>query len=899
MSDHYIVEASGARRPVTLTQPFAQGATGTIHRLAGESNVVAKLYKTPKGIGEYRQKIAAMLAAPVPLGPFQYYGRTYVQVAWPTATINWQNGEFRGYIMPEIDLTTTTDLENILQKSRRRQKNLPEFYGGRVLLAANTAALLAEFHLRGHHMVDMKPANIRFYPHQWYAAILDTDGFSINGARRFPAHHFSDEYIAPEARGEKPESLGLEQDLFALGVIIFRLMNNGIHPFQGIDVGNSSHPTTLQERIFAGRYAYGLTARRDLLPARASIHNYLERETRELFDRAFAASGARPTAAEWHDHIKKLIAKNILVRCAVNSKDHAHFSMGCGHCALERNRGNLRGGATYPTRQTPQSAGNILTTLPTARYPSGTQMPNFRPNFKHPSVAFAILFILVLPLLILGIVSGNPAKNTQSKPSLPSMTTVAITADRPASENANARPALDPEPTNTTNTTNLPAKSADLTGKLASVANNEITIQDGDKFRFFSVSRDTQIYADTVRRSSLADISSLIGGDVTVHSEVVSDAETALPLHALRVYATSPTKPGITGPVSPVQRTALETPATTFQKPPGPAAIASASAVTGTLVSFTGNEILVRDARKLWVLRADEYTELYTDGVRQSGAADNRRFLNSTVTVQSDVPSLEHAAVPIHATRIFLGVVNSTVPLPSTSGTESLASSANPEPSLALPNSSKPVAPTGAFHAVTGTLASVGDGRIAVNDQSRLRYFLVDKDTEIYTNGVRENELTKVRSIPPGNEVIVYVDGPSILISDTPAHAARVYVSRQGPAPGSSTKISAIPSPAPFPNSAAPPASAPALPQWATVSPPVPPEVRYLTPKTGQARIHVPLKGNKSTHVSNRTDEQHNEPTQSPSTTSEAPVPAPSSRTTAEPKQSYDPREELKRAWLR
>jgi hypothetical protein len=358
---------SSVRRPIRLSSPIAQGAAGTIHHVIGEPGIVAKLYKDPKDLVEYQEKIAAMLAAPPNLQAFAYGGRTYVQIAWPIARVSDGRGDFLGFVMPEVDFTESTELENILQRSARQRKQLPEFYGARVLLAANLAALTAELHALGHYMIDMKPMNMRFYSRASYMAILDTDGFSINGVRRLPARQFSDEYIAPEARGKKPEQLGLEQDRFALAVIIFRLLNNGIHPYQGVDAGN--HPTNLQERIFAGLYAYGLTAHRSVGPALPSIHQYFEGNTRALFDEAFQAKTSRPTAEEWRDHLNGLITNKILVKCRINPKDHAHFSMGCGLCALEQRMAGARAAASRiaSTRSAPiQSSGNVLNTLSTA-----------------------------------------------------------------------------------------------------------------------------------------------------------------------------------------------------------------------------------------------------------------------------------------------------------------------------------------------------------------------------------------------------------------------------------------------------------------------------------------------------------------------------------------------------
>ena len=318
-----------------------------------------------------------MLAAPPHLPILNVGVRSYVQIAWPTANIVDDRGEFRGFMMPEVDFQVSTELENILQRSARQRKRLPEFYGARVLLAANLAALMAEMHKLGHYMVDMKPMNMRFYPDTWYLAILDTDGFSINGTRRLPARQFSDEYIAPEAYGRKPEQLGLEHDLFALGVIIFRLLNNGIHPYQGIDMGSIQHPTTLQERIFAGLYSYGQIPHSGVGPAPSSIHDFLEGKTRDLFDRCFRIGGGRPTAEKWRDHLNGLITEKTLLKCAVNPIDHAHFSKGCGLCVLEQRLSTARAAVA---QQPIQSPGSVLGNLSTGA-PGGRSLPprfNFR-----------------------------------------------------------------------------------------------------------------------------------------------------------------------------------------------------------------------------------------------------------------------------------------------------------------------------------------------------------------------------------------------------------------------------------------------------------------------------------------------------------------------------------------
>lgn len=405
-ANYTIIGLSGVRQTVRLSAPIAAGAAGSIHRIEGIPGKVAKLYIHEKDRPLYKEKIAAMMERPPTLPPIAKNGRLYVQIAWPEAAVEDDRGHFCGFVMPEVDMQSAALLENVLQRKKRQLKGLPELYAYRVLLAANLAALMSELHGLGHHMVDMKPLNMSFYPSESSMAILDTDGFSIRGSRRFPAEQYSDEYIAPEANGKKPEELGLEQDLFALAVIIFRLLNNGIHPYQGIDAGG--HPSNLQDRVFAGLYAYGIRPHSDVRPAPPSLHEKLEEKTRELFDRAFQGIASRPTAAEWRNHLTGLINEKILVVCSVNPKEHAHFSKGCGLCEVERRISNAHRAAAGSQVQMSGSvlAGLLNSGTGAKSAPMPIRMTNpaaqTLPSSKPKPVALAMPWRSKWPLIALG-----------------------------------------------------------------------------------------------------------------------------------------------------------------------------------------------------------------------------------------------------------------------------------------------------------------------------------------------------------------------------------------------------------------------------------------------------------------------------------------------------------------
>jgi DNA-binding helix-hairpin-helix protein with protein kinase domain len=229
--DRYLHSPGSSPRQLVLAdRAFASGAQGEVYDVTSEPGIVVKLYKDTRTFAEYDRKIGAMLTMRPNLTPVSLNGKTYIQIAWPIGKVTDHRGQFRGFAMPKIELDQSTALENILQRTSRQRLKLPENYRARVLLAANLASVIAEIHAVGHYMIDMKPLNMRFYRLTSYMALIDTDGFSINGPARIPARHCSDDYTAPEAHGKIAAVLGLEQDLFALAVIIFQLLNNGIHP---------------------------------------------------------------------------------------------------------------------------------------------------------------------------------------------------------------------------------------------------------------------------------------------------------------------------------------------------------------------------------------------------------------------------------------------------------------------------------------------------------------------------------------------------------------------------------------------------------------------------------------------------------------------------------------------
>lgn len=476
MSDAYgqHVHCSDGRR-LRLGPMLKAGGAGSIHLLPESPHQVAKLYHRHMDTAEYEQKIEAMLALSPEMPDIHEAGRRYVQIAWPQAALRDARGRFLGFVMPAVDVKATSELEVILQERQARAAGLPTGLGAKVTLAANLAAVVAELHRRGHHVVDLKPVNLRFYPGSLYMAMLDCDGFSIRGAtRRFTAEQFTPDYLAPEFQRPGLDESGEEpQDRFALAVVVFQLLNFGLHPYSGRPA-DERVPTDIPGRIAAGLYAYGLRPQPRLQPSPVSAHASLPAELRQLFDRAFEATGTgRPGAQDWADALRHYAqrASGKILTCAQDPA-HQHFAGGacaaCTRAALLTRTAKQAAAQRPPPAWTPRSprtpAGNppprqplrprwttrraTPTPLPQNRWiptpgynptPSTPPPPNWPRNYgKHPgrltgsygSTASGGKFglALIVLVIILARACGGPPANRSPATSPPQTGTAFVPA---------------------------------------------------------------------------------------------------------------------------------------------------------------------------------------------------------------------------------------------------------------------------------------------------------------------------------------------------------------------------------------------------------------------------------------------------------------------------------------
>jgi DNA-binding helix-hairpin-helix protein with protein kinase domain len=332
--DTVLLESDG--QPVRLpTKPRARGGEATLFNWLDRPDLLAKVYHKPTP--EHAAKLSAMLAHPpaasVRSGP-------HPAVAWPLdRLLSAEDHTIVGYVMPYVaEAHPAVEFFN----PRSRLRLCPLFHHGYLLRTArNLAEAVRALHERGYVVGDLNESNV-LVTSQAFVTLVDADSMQVPrqpgpGCYRCPVG--KPEYTPPELQRLRFRDFdrGPEHDAFALSVLIFQLLMQGVHPFAGRPLEHRD-ATDLATRIMAGQWPY---ARSRPVPFRPSPHappfESLPPAVQDLMRRCFedghARSMRRPSAAEWFTALSE--AEQHLAACPVNPQHvfSRHFQ-DCPWCRL-------------------------------------------------------------------------------------------------------------------------------------------------------------------------------------------------------------------------------------------------------------------------------------------------------------------------------------------------------------------------------------------------------------------------------------------------------------------------------------------------------------------------------------------------------------------------------------
>jgi DNA-binding helix-hairpin-helix protein with protein kinase domain len=297
------------------------GGEARIFAVADSPELAAKIYHRPRP--DHAAKLAAMLANR-PQDP--QAGQGHVSIAWPTELLLLNDGSGRpaGFLMPRV--LEMNHIIDFYHPKTRRQKHPRFTYRYLLRTAANLAACVGAIHARGYVIGDLNESNI-MVGETALVSLVDTDSFQVPDPALDRIHRCrvgKPEFTPPELQSVRFEWVNrkAEHDLFGLGVLLFQLLMEGIHPFAGCHPGKGE-PPSLEERIGAGAFPYAPGSIAGARPmATAPPFALLAPAVRTLFLTCFAKGHSdpsqRPDAAAWQQAL--LSAEQSLTVCSVNSQ---------------------------------------------------------------------------------------------------------------------------------------------------------------------------------------------------------------------------------------------------------------------------------------------------------------------------------------------------------------------------------------------------------------------------------------------------------------------------------------------------------------------------------------------------------------------------------------------------
>ena len=404
------VRESVTGRIYQLDKEIGKGGEATIYAVKEDAGLVAKLYKPspndPAQSFAHRreekvEKLRVMLAN-VPVDPTANLNhRSY---AWPQALITGPSDSLvLGFVMPRIggNMKVLFDFYN----PSRRRETCPLFdYRYLLRTARNIAGIMNALHSKGYVIGDVNQKNI-LVSDSAMVSIIDTDSFQVRDpktSRIYPCPVDTPGFGAPERAGKsEKQPRTTEQDLFKLGLLLFHLLMEGVHPFN-CRYDGPGEPPPIDQAVSSGHYPYrqgSVFKPMSTAPSFAMLDPTLQALFNRCFHEGHGNPALRPMAKEWQDALR--IASKSLIQCKVNGQHYfgSHLVTRCPWC--ERVARGYRDSFPSPATTAPQKSASHNLTGSAPAFSAVTTNPNKSQTATVLKILFGALFIIVAVCLAL------------------------------------------------------------------------------------------------------------------------------------------------------------------------------------------------------------------------------------------------------------------------------------------------------------------------------------------------------------------------------------------------------------------------------------------------------------------------------------------------------------------
>lgn len=355
--------SNGEVLSLSTAQKLGGGGEGTIYSVASDPLLAAKIYHKPGA--EQQEKLLAMYDNP-PDDPMRSKG--HASIAWPVDLLYSNEPESRnrvlGFLMPRVQDTFPV-IDMFVPRSRLEKCPLFTYqYLHRA--ARNIAVAVAALHSRGYVVGDINESNI-LVSTSALVTLVDTDSFQVrtSAGRVFRCGVGKAEFTPPEIQGINLRDVDRTpaQDLFGLSVLIFQMLMEGAHPYNGQYLGEGD-PPGIATRIQRGWFPYGGVQGEFRPPPSAPDFEMLDPEIRALFLACFVdgytTPGRRPTALTWMQALES--AEGRLRACRRNRQHrYGKHLKSCPWCARAQ---KLGGRDYYPSKRAVDAAEHLTPVVP-------------------------------------------------------------------------------------------------------------------------------------------------------------------------------------------------------------------------------------------------------------------------------------------------------------------------------------------------------------------------------------------------------------------------------------------------------------------------------------------------------------------------------------------------------
>ena len=319
-------ESDGAL--LALRKQLYMGGEGTIYAVRDDTTCVVKIYKDISM--ERAVKLLTMLLNP-PTDPA--HEPEHVSFAWPIDRMLDEFGTCLGFLMPYIQPSHNSPLSKLINPKARRKLARGITWEFLLRAATNLTSVVAALHERGYVIGDLNENNV-LVSNTALVTLVDCDSMQVPTVSGATYHCTvgSSEYTPAELQHADFADVKRQpyHDAFGLAVLIFQLLMEGQHPFQGKWFG-PGEPPSIEARIAIGDWPYASTAHStpaaNALPL-TLLPPSLQQLMWDCFVNGHRSPDQRPTAEQWHAALQS--TEKTLITCGVN--DQHRYNNHLDHC---------------------------------------------------------------------------------------------------------------------------------------------------------------------------------------------------------------------------------------------------------------------------------------------------------------------------------------------------------------------------------------------------------------------------------------------------------------------------------------------------------------------------------------------------------------------------------------